>query len=245
MTLHRHELGDGIVLVEIDRPDSHNALDRNAQYELDAVLADLDGVRALVLAGAGGRALSAGWDIHEMRALSADESLRLGLEREEWLWRWFTAPVPTVAAVQGIAYGVGALLAACADLRVGGPGTRFAVTGMSYGYPALTWLLPELLGASRAAEVLLTGEVAGPRAAEIGLLNRYSDTDDGVRDAAVQMARTVAALPPGGVRAAKRLLRDRLRPAYDAENASARRALVELTPAELFAGFPPRRSPRD
>jgi Enoyl-CoA hydratase/isomerase len=84
-------------------------------------------------------------------------------EREEWLWRWYTCPLPTVAAVQGIAYGAGALLAACADLRVAGPGTRFKVTAMSYGYPGLSWLLADLIGASRAKDVLFTGAAARRR----------------------------------------------------------------------------------
>jgi 2-(1,2-epoxy-1,2-dihydrophenyl)acetyl-CoA isomerase len=100
----------GVAVIDIDRPEAHNALDRAGQRHfaelLAAAEADLD-VRCLAVAGTGGRALSAGWDIAEMKALPAPE---LMAEREEWLWRWYTCRLPTVAAVQGIAYGAGALL---------------------------------------------------------------------------------------------------------------------------------------
>lgn len=217
------QVAPGVAVIDIDRPQAHNALDRASQYHFDELLAAAvadPGVRCLVLAGTGGKALSAGWDIPEMQALPAEENAALMAEREEWLWRWYCCPLPTVAAVQGIAYGAGALLAACADLRVAGPGTRFKVTAMSYGYPGLSWLLADLIGASRAKDVLFTGTV---------------------RAAAVDLAARVAALPPGGVREAKRLMREGggrdQRARYDAENAATRAALDGTSAADLFAGF--------
>jgi 2-(1,2-epoxy-1,2-dihydrophenyl)acetyl-CoA isomerase len=239
----------GVAVIEIDRPQAHNALDRASQYHFDELLAgavaDPD-VRCLVLAGAGGKALSAGWDIPEMRALSAEANAGLLAEREEWLWRWYTCPLPTVAAVQGIAYGAGALLAACADLRVAGPGTRFKVTAMSYGYPGLSWLLADLIGASRAKDVLFTGDaVGGEEGAALGLFNRLVP-DAEVRAAALHLAAGVAALPPGGVQEAKRLMREGggrdQRASYDAENAATRAALGGTSAADLFTGFKDRQA---
>jgi enoyl-CoA hydratase/carnithine racemase len=236
--------GPGVAVIDIDRPAARNALNRVDQYHFDdllaAAVADPD-VRCLVLAGTGGQALSAGWDIHEMRALSAEGNAGLMLEREEWIWRWHTCPLPTVAAVQGVAYGAGALLAACADLRVAGPGARFKVTAMSYGYPALSWILADLLGASRAKDVLFTGRVVGGQeGTDLGLFNRLVP-DAEVRPAALALAAQVAVLPAGGVRDAKRLMREgggrELRARYDAENALTRGALAGQTAAELFAGF--------
>jgi len=234
----------GVAVIEIDRPQAHNALDRASQYHFDELLAGAvadSGVGCLVLAGAGGKALSAGWDIKEMRALPAEENTALTAEREEWLWRWYTCPLPTVAAVQGIAYGAGALLAACADLRVAGPGTRFKVTAMSYGYPGLSWLLADLIGASRAKDVLFAGAaVTGEEGKALGLFSRLVP-DDEVRAAALDLAAVVAALPPGGVRAAKRLMREGggrdQRARYDAENAATRAALGDTSAADLFQGF--------
>jgi enoyl-CoA hydratase/carnithine racemase len=97
-----------VAVIDIDRPQAHNALARADQYHFDELLAAAvadPGVRCLVLAGTGGNALSAGWDIREMQALPAEENAALMTEREEWLWRWYCCPLPTVAAVQGIAYG--------------------------------------------------------------------------------------------------------------------------------------------
>jgi enoyl-CoA hydratase/carnithine racemase len=233
-----------VALIEIDRPQAHNTLDRADQYHFDDLLAAAvadPGVRCLVLAGAGGKALSAGWDIREMQSLTAAANADLLAEREEWLWRWHTCPLATVAAVQGIAYGAGALLAACADLRVAGPGTRFKVTAPSYGYPALSWLLADLLGASRAKDVLFTGRVLDGRdGADVGLFNRLMP-DGEVREAALALAGQVAALPPGGVQDAKRLMREGAgrdtRTRYDAENALTRDALDGWTAAELFSGL--------
>jgi enoyl-CoA hydratase/carnithine racemase len=234
----------GVAVIDIDRPQAHNALNRADQYHFDellaAAVADPE-VRCLVLAGTGGKALSAGWDIREMQALPAEENAALMTEREEWLWRWYCCPLPTVAAVQGIAYGAGALLAACADLRVAGPGTRFKVTAMSYGYPGLSWLLADLIGASRAKDVLFTGAVVGGQeGADLGLFNRVVP-DAEVREAALGLAAGVAALPPGGVREAKRLMREGggrdQRGRYDAENAAIRAALGGTSAADLFAGF--------
>ncbi|KAA9162554.1 enoyl-CoA hydratase/isomerase family protein, partial [Amycolatopsis acidicola] len=199
--------------------------------------------------GAGGRALSAGWDIHEMTSLGTEENLALTTEREEWLWRWYAHPLPTVAAVQGIAYGVGSYLAVCADLRVGGPATKLKVTGMSYGYAALTWALPDLIGTSRAKDMLFTGQaVDGARAAEIGLLNRYVG-DDEVRSQAIALAAEVAALPGNAVRDAKRLMREAPgRPArirYDTENVLSREGLRTQGAAELMRPFTERKSRAD
>jgi 2-(1,2-epoxy-1,2-dihydrophenyl)acetyl-CoA isomerase len=234
----------GVAVIDIDRPRAHNALDRASQYHFDELLADViadPGVRCLVLAGTGEKALSAGWDIPEMQALSAEANTELMAEREEWLWRWYCCPLPTVAAVQGIAYGAGALLAACADLRVAGPGTRFKVTAMSYGYPGLSWLLADLIGASRAKDVLFTGAVVGgEEGAALGLFNRLVP-DAEVRASAVDLAARVATLPPGGIREAKRLMREGggrdQRARYDAENAATRAALGGTSAADLFAGF--------
>ena len=234
----------GVAIIEINRPQVHNAINRDIQYQFDELLAKATAdaeVRALVLAGAGGRALSAGWDIQEMLSLDTEANLALLAEREDWLWRWYAAELPTVAAMRGIAFGVGALLSGCADLRVGGPGTRFKVTGMSYGYANLSWLLPELVGESRAKEILFTGaELSGQRAAEYGLLNRFVPDED-ILNTAIALAEQVAALPPGGVLDAKRLIREGVgRPArarFDAECVRERAGLAARSAADIFTPF--------
>ncbi|WP_020171823.1 enoyl-CoA hydratase/isomerase family protein [Gordonia polyisoprenivorans] len=216
---------DGVGVIELNRPYVRNALDRTAQREFDAALraAEADeSLRCLVLTGAGGRALSAGWDLKELATLPPESESALLREREAWLWRWFSTPLPTVAAMRGAAYGLGAYLAACSDLRVGGPGTRFRITGTSYGYASLTWLLPDIIGHAHATDVLFTGRVLdGTEAHRLGLFSRYV-ADDEILATSVALAEQVAALPGTGVRDAKRLMREHrtcaLRERYDAEN---------------------------
>ncbi len=242
--LHYDVVGEAVAVITIDRPENHNVLDRGAQHQYDEFLAAANAdpaVRCIVLAGAGGKALSAGWDINEMVSLGSEENAQLIFEREEWLWRWYTSPTPTVAAMGGIAYGVGAYLAACADLRVGGPSSRLKVTGMSFGYASLTWLLADLIGTPRAKDVLFTGRaIGGQECADVGFLNRLVP-DDQVRETAIRVATEVAALPGEAVRDAKRLMREGTtrdhRARYDAENLLARQALAARSIADLFSSF--------
>ena len=115
--------GPGVLQLTLNRPEAHNAISLSMQRALDAALtraAADDTVRVVVIAGAGDRAFSAGYDLKELAVLSSEENLEAMLEREELLWRYLEFPKPTIAAVQGISYGGGTLLAACSDLRVGG-----------------------------------------------------------------------------------------------------------------------------
>lgn len=113
---------DGVLLLTINRPEQLNAvtigIQRAIAVAVVAAATDPD-VRAIVLAGAGGKALSAGYDIHELASMTEDEHTLVQVEREEMLWRWTASPVSTVVACTGITYGAGMLMATCADLRIG------------------------------------------------------------------------------------------------------------------------------
>ncbi|MGV0835092.1 enoyl-CoA hydratase/isomerase family protein [Mycolicibacterium thermoresistibile] len=237
----------GVAVIAINRPTAHNALNRDVQYEIQSILDTAENdpaTRCLVVTGSGGKAFSAGWDIKELVALSPTDLSQLMAEREEWLWRWYSYPLPTIAAMGGLAYGAGAYLAACSDLRVGGPGTRFRITAPAYGATGLTWLLPEIVGAHRAKDILYTARVVeGQECRDVGLLTRYVPSDDAVLDAAVSLASEIAALPPRGVRDTKRLMRERtgtsVRQRYDAENRLIR--AMDTKMSDIFADFPARR----
>jgi enoyl-CoA hydratase/carnithine racemase len=117
---------------------------------------------------------------------------------------------------------------------------------MTYGYANLTWLLPDLVGTSRAKQILLAGGVLeGARAAEFGLLNEYV-ADEAIRDTAVAAAARVAALPPAGVRNAKRLMREGIgrdaRARYDAECLLERAGLADRSAADIFTRFTDRKA---
>lgn len=202
---------DGVAIVTLNRPGSLNALTMSLQERLDDVLSACeqdDQTRCLILTGAGDRAFSAGYDLHEMAEWSADDLLLRLLERERWIWHFAEASLPIVVALNGITYGAGAILASAADVRVGCTTTSFKFTAAAYGGANATWTLPALIGKARAAELLLTARAVGAaEAADIGLLNRVTAPED-LLAAAEEVAGQIAANPAAGTQAVKRLLRE-------------------------------------
>jgi len=154
-----------------------------------------------VLAGAG-RAFCVGQDLREhARTLAAGGEV-MATVREHYgpiAQALAALPQPVVAAVRGTAAGAGAGLALLADLRVGGPSTRFVMAFAQVGLAAdtgLSWSLPRLVGHARASELLLLGEPVGAEAAaRLGLLTRLVDTDEEVLPAARELAVRLAAGP--------------------------------------------------
>lgn len=234
----------GVLLLTLDRPAVLNAISLPLQRALDRHLADAadnDDVRVVVVTGAGDRAFSSGYDLQELRGLSSEENLEAMLEREELLWRYLHFPKPMIAAVQGVSYGAGTLLAACSDLRVGGPSTSFTVTAAKYGGANLTWILDTLIGAGQTRDLLMTSRaVSGDEAYRIGLLTRYTDSES-VLDAALDVADQIANKPPEAIREIKSLLLagqgSDLRSRYDRENTVARIALRPRVIGDTFAEF--------
>ncbi|WP_207839790.1 enoyl-CoA hydratase/isomerase family protein [Williamsia soli] len=232
----------GVLRLTLNRPQVHNAMSVALQRDLDDVLmasADDDDVRAVIITGAGADAFSAGYDLKELAEMSPAHTASVMLERDELLWRYLTLPKPTVAAITGAAFGAGTIIAACSDLRVGGPSTQLTVSGARYGGASLTWLLDDLIGAGRARDLLMTSRtVEGEEAYRIGLLSRY---DSDIAAQALHTAIELAAQPAAGLRDLKALLLDRhgrdLRARFDRENTLARRALGTRSVAEMFAGF--------
>ena len=240
--LRRDSPAPGVLRLTLDRPHAHNAMPIALQRALDTALSDAaqdDSVRVVVLAGAGDRAFCAGYDLKELEAMPPEVAQASMTEREDMLWRYLTFPKPTVAAVDGIAYGAGTLYAACSDLRVGGPATTMAVSAARYGGANLTWMLDALIGASHARDLLMTARaVPGQEAYRIGLLNRY---EPDVSQAALKVAEDIAAQPPEGLQQIKQLLLEgpgrNLRARYERENSAVRSTLRQQPIAEMFSAF--------
>jgi enoyl-CoA hydratase/carnithine racemase len=234
----------GVALVTLDRPETHNALDTDLQRRLDRELDALEAdpaVRCVVFTGRGAAAFSAGYDIHELARLSPDEVTLALLRREEWMWRYATLRMPTIAAVNGVAHGAGALLACALDIRLGCDRAEFRFTAGAYNGANATWNLPLLVGLAQAKELLFTSRrIDAATAARIGLLNRSVPSDE-LLDEALALAAEIAANPPAGIAEAKRLLHagpgKGLQDRYEAENVVMRTTLRPRPMPELFAGF--------
>jgi len=205
---------DGVGRVTFNRPDQRNALTW-AMYDglVEAVRrVDADeGVRALVLTGAGGRAFAAGTDISQFRSFSRPEDA-LEYERriDAVLSVLEACRVPTIAALPGACIGGGAAIAACCDLRIADPALR-------YGFPIARTLgnclsmvnlarLSALIGAGRVKELIFTARLIGAEeAVAIGLVSEIVDGDLLARADAI--ARQIAGHAPLTLRSTKMALR--------------------------------------
>jgi enoyl-CoA hydratase/carnithine racemase len=201
----RYEVTNGVAWLTIDRPEARNALSRAVREGLfDGArrFNDDEAARVLVLTGAGDRAFCAGGDLKEM----ADTAL--AVPPPDFLpqfGRNILIDKPTIAAVNGVAYGGGFLLAQNCDLCVAAASARFAVSEVKVGRGApwaapLSWLVPPRV----AMEILLTGDpLTAARAYEVGLVNRVVPDAD-LRAETQALAERIAGNAPLSVRAAKR-----------------------------------------
>jgi len=213
---------DGHVLtVTLNMPERRNPVSDN--HVVDALCAamqaadsDMD-VRVVILTGAGS-AFSSGGDLKAMQR--RDSGLRASLpartrrnyrEGIQRLPLMFEAlEVPVIAAVNGPAIGAGCDLACMCDIRIAGRSARFAESFVKLGIlpgDGGSWLLPRIVGFSKASEMALTGDsVDAEEALKIGLVSRVVDDAD-LMDEARAMANRIAANPPYATRMTKRMLR--------------------------------------
>lgn len=209
-----------VVLLTLDRPQRRNALSGAEDgAEFAAVCAALnrdDGVRCMVLTGAGST-FSAGGDIKAMRDRAGphgDPALH-HLERyrrnvHEIVRALHGLEIPSIAAVNGAAIGLGCDLACMTDIRIASDTARFGVTFLKFGVipgDGGAWLLPRIVGMSRASELLFTGDIIDAQtAAAWGLVSRVVPAA-ALLDEALALADRIAAQPPHALRLAKSLLR--------------------------------------
>ncbi|WP_410624486.1 enoyl-CoA hydratase/isomerase family protein [Amycolatopsis sp. cmx-8-4] len=199
-----YEVRNGVAWLTIDRPEARNALSKEVRDGLwegtRRFVAD-DSAAVLVLTGAGDKAFCAGGDLKEMAETA------LEIPPPDFLpqfGRNIDIPKPTIAAVNGVAYAGGFLLAQQCDLVVAAAHARFAVTEVKVGRGSpwaapLSWLVPPRI----AMEILLTGDpLTAQRAREVGLVNDVVPLDE-LRSCTQVLAERIAANAPLSVRAAK------------------------------------------
>jgi enoyl-CoA hydratase/carnithine racemase len=221
------DIRDGIARATFNRPQARNAL-TFAMYEgLAAFCQRVDGdpaVRAMVIAGAGGKAFAAGTDISQFRAFSTGEDALAYESRIDRVLSILEAcRVPTIAAIDGACTGGGAAIAACCDLRIGTRSTKF-------GFPIARTLgnclsmaslarLSALIGPARVKDVIFTSRlVAADEALAIGLLGEVVEDGAALDTRSVELAGTIAGMAPLTLRATKEaMLRLRNRVSTDGD----------------------------
>jgi len=168
---------DGLAIITLNRPKAYNALCTELNDDLEAALdileADLK-VRALIVTG-GSKVFAAGADITEMMNADPIEAYRIVSSAHHLHDRLEALPIPTIAAMNGPAFGGGCELSLAFDFRIAGEGSLFGLPEITLGvFPGGggTQRLANLIGASRAKEMIFMGKpVKADKALAIGLVN--------------------------------------------------------------------------
>ena len=250
-----HSVADAVATITLNRPDKLNAFTGSMREDLlDALrLCENDSsVRAVVVTGAG-RAFCAGGDVEYMSGLqkrSDVESFRKLLDAgRDVILQIATMPKPVIAAVNGIAAGAGCNLALACDYRIASEQAKLSESFVKIGlHPDWggTWLLPRLVGRSRAMEILMTGRmVDAHEALAIGMIDRIASD---LAAETAKLAQSLAAAPPLAVAGIKRAVlaseSNDLRAQIDLESEHQLACFQSSDGAEGLAAFFEKRTPR-
>lgn len=204
----------GIRILTLDRPERLNAMNPALVDQLHDRIAELRAdhdARVVVLTGAG-RGFCAGLDLQESAPTGLNDPagrgrMQRGMDIQQRIASLVPAlrglRIPVIAAVNGAAAGGGLALALASDVRIAAASARFNVAFVRIGLSGcdigVSWLLPRLIGASRAFELMLTGRfVDAEEADRIGLVSRVVPDDD-LLGAALETARLICANSPAGI----------------------------------------------
>jgi enoyl-CoA hydratase/carnithine racemase len=236
-----------VELITLNRPERKNAVGGSLFRDLldAAEAADVESeVGAIVTTGAG-RAYCVGADLAELDTVAQAGPVDLGvlgvdglggekglpeqspaqvqadhLGIGRWSMRFFGIGVPTVAAINGPAAGGGLAVALLHDVRIASREAKLAPALIRLGLApemGMTWLVPRMLGTSRAFDVLTrTAPIEADEALSIGLLDAVVEPSE-LLDAAIARAQALASLPAGAVRATKRLVQQAPASTFEAQ----------------------------
>ncbi len=197
--------GDGIAILTIDRPEQRNALSKEVRDGLRAAWARFDAdsaARVAILTGAGDKAFCAGGDLKEMVETGLKTPPR---DMFPVPYENIALSKPTIAAVNGVAFAGGWMIAQGCDLCVASTEAKFAITEVKVGRGS-PWSTPliHMIPQRIYMEIVLTGKPIGAqRAYEIGLVNRLAEPGKTL-DVALELAREVIDGAPLSVDAARR-----------------------------------------
>jgi enoyl-CoA hydratase len=210
----RSETAEGIRTLTVSRPEKLNALNSEVLAELDAAVAAAGAdaeVRCLILTGAGEKAFIAGADIGELAKLTPIDARDHARRGQSVIDRIERLPVPTIAAINGFAYGGGLELAMACTLRVASENAKMGLPetslGIIPGYGG-TQRLARHVGRAKALELVLTADkgLTASEAHRLGLVNQVVPAGQ-AQAASLALARRIVANGPAAVRYAMEAIR--------------------------------------
>ena len=234
----KRSTADLIATITLDRPEKLNAFHGTMREELLAALREVESdsaARVVVITGAG-RAFCAGGDVDYMSGLQKEgneTAFRKLLDAgRDIVLQLASMSKPVIASVNGVAAGAGCNLALACDYRIAADTAKLGQTFVRIGlHPDWggTWLLPRLVGRSRALEIMMTGRmVDASEAAAIGMVDRVVGAEQLAAETD-RLARAIASGPPEAIAAIKR--------AVTASERNDLRAQLELEAEHQLAAF--------
>ena len=196
------EKRDGVGIITLNRPEKLNAINQDIMddlyYLFDAYEEDPE-VRVIVLTGGDGKAFCAGGDIEGEIQMDVVGSYHGGIEGNRLNTRIEKCRIPVIAAINGFCLGGGFEMALACDIRLASERARIGLTEVNMGVipgSGGTQRLPRLIGPSRAKLLMMTGNhYKGEAALAMGLVDMVFPAEE-LLDAAVNMAKEMAAKPP-------------------------------------------------
>lgn len=217
-----------IAILTLNRPDAMNALGEPGDGEAvrdvcNQINADKS-LRCAILTGAG-KGFSAGGNVKAMRDRVGSFAGNPAEVRDAYkgnvhmvVRALYGLEIPLIAAVNGAAIGLGCDVACMADIRISSDKAVYGVTFLKVGLipgDGGSWLLPRIIGMSRASELLYTGNVIkADQACEWGLVSKVVPHDS-LMDEAMSLAESIAKQPPHALRVTKQLLKQGTQSTYD------------------------------
>jgi len=214
-TLMVDKHNNGLVVVTLNRPDEGNAVNTDMGLELLDVWTDFvrnnDGLRCVILTGAGEDAFCAGGDMKQRKGMDEYAWRHQHEIFEQALWTMMECPVPVIAAVNGKAVGGGLEMTLAADFAYGVDSAQLWFPETSIGIlPGVggTTTLPRIVGERRANEIIFTAKpFCAAEALEWGVFNRVFNAKD-LMPAVMAIAETITANAPLAVRQAKKAIHE-------------------------------------
>ncbi|MSO70060.1 MAG: enoyl-CoA hydratase/isomerase family protein [Alphaproteobacteria bacterium] len=240
-----HTHGD-IVLVTLNRAEARNAVNFEVMDALDALLPRLNAdpsVRGVVLTGAGTQAFSAGMDVKIAAKFDAEAASRWMKRTKIFFSTLRNFDKPLVAAVNGVAAGLGYQIALLCDVRIGHEGARMGQPEINVGLASVigAHLMCLSLGHSRTVELTLSGRLMdGAECQAVGLLHRLVEADQ-VIPQALDLAHALGQKPANAMRLTKQRFREVTQAAFDATFEAGARLQAEAyasgEPQSVMAAF--------
>lgn len=221
-----------IATITLNRPDRMNAVNQALRSALIAAMKDANAdttIRAVVIAGAGGKAFCAGQDLTESADMQWQHLVPWLHAQRDMYQAVRDLDKPCIAAINGVAAGAGFQIALCADMRIIAPETRLGQPEVKAGLASIvgSYLMTLHVSHTHNVAMSLGGDlITGSRAYDIGLVTELVE-DDVVLRRATEIAEGLAALPATAMRVSKQRFREMTQAGFDEAVMAGIRAQLE------------------